>query len=153
MKRLALAVAALFVTTAANAGIYQWKDENGKTVFSDKPPVGAARLPRKTESETPAPAPTAAPAAAPQKTTADREMEFRKRTQESQEKAEKAQKEQTAAAAKKDNCERARRYLQTLESGERVSLRDDKGERYYMEDAQRQQEISKARQTAQTDCK
>ena len=147
MKRLTLAVAALLVTTAMHAQIYQWKDENGKTVISDKPPAGAARAPRKIETETPV------ANAAPQKTTADREMDFRKRQQESQEKTEKAQKEQLAAGQKKENCERARRYLQSLESGERIALRDGQGERYYMEDAQRQQEISKAQQTVQADCK
>lgn len=147
MKRLTLAVAALLVTTAVHAQIYQWKDENGKTVISDKPPVGAARAPRKIDAETPA------ANAAPQKTTADREMDFRKRQQESQEKTEKAQKEELAAGQKKENCERARRYLQSLESGERIALRDGQGERYYMEDAQRQQEIGKAQQTVQADCK
>ncbi len=147
MKRLTLAVAALLVITAVNAEIYQWKDENGKTIISDKPPVGAARLPLKVEKDAPA------SNAAPQKTTADREMEFRKRQKESQESADKTQKEQAASADKKENCENTRRYLQTLESGERVSKLDDKGERYYMEDAQRQQEIAKAKQNMQAACK
>ena len=80
MKRIAIAVAALLATTLANAQIYQWKDENGKTVISDKPPIGAARTSRKIEAEAPP-----APSAAPQKTTADREMDFRKRQQEAQE--------------------------------------------------------------------
>lgn len=148
MKRFAIAVAALLATTLVNAQIYQWKDENGKTVMSDKPPIGgAARTSRKIEADAPA------PSTAPQKTTADREMDFRKRQQDTQEKADKAQKEQTAAADKKENCERARRYLESLESGERISLHDDKGERYFMEDAQRQQEIAKARQATQASCK
>lgn len=148
MKRFAIAIAALLATTAVNAQIYQWKDENGKTVISDKPPVGgAARASRKIDVEAPA------QNATPQKTTADRDMDFRKRQQESQEKSDKAQKEQAAAADKKENCEKARRYLESLESGERIALRDDKGERYYMEDAQRQQEISKARQAMQSSCK
>lgn len=147
MKRLSLAVAAMLVTAAVNAQIYQWKDETGKTIISDKPPVGAARTARKIEAEAPA-----ATAAAP-KTTADREMDFRKRQKDAQESADKAQKEQAAAAEKKENCDKARRYLLSLESGERVALRDDKGERYYMEDAQRQQEIGKARQAMQASCK
>lgn len=147
MKRFAIAVAALLATTAVNAQIYQWKDENGKTVISDKPPTGGARASRKIESEAPA------ANAAPQKTTADREMDFRKRQQETQDKNDKAQKEQAAAADKKENCDRTRRYLESLESGERIALRDDKGERYYMEDSQRQQEIAKARQSMQASCK
>lgn len=147
MKRIAIAVAVLLATTAVNAQIYEWKDENGKTVFSDQPPAGKARLQRKIDAEAPA------PSTAPQKTTADREMDFRKRAQESQERAAKAEKEQAAAADKKENCEKSRRYLQSLESGERIALRDDKGERYFMEDAQRQQEIAKARNTMQAACK
>ena len=146
MRRFALAVAALVVTTVANAQIYQWKDENGKTIISDKPPIGAARTSRTIEADAPA---GKAPLL---HSTADREMEFRKRQQESKEKAEKAQKEQASSADKKDNCEKARRYLSGLESGERIAMRDDKGERYYMEDEQRQQEIVKARQSVQSSC-
>lgn len=147
MKRFAVTVAVLLATTAVHAQIYQWKDGNGKTVISDKPPGANVRSLRKIDAEAPA------ETAAGQKTMADREMDFRKRQQETQEKAAQAQKEQQAAADKKDNCEKARRYLASLESGERIALRDDRGERYFMEDAQRQQEIAKTRQTAQESCK
>ena len=147
MNRIALALAALLATSVANAQIYQWKDENGKTVISDKPPVGGtARSSRKIEGE----APPAKPV--PQKSIADREMDFRKRQQEAQEKTDKEQKEQAAAADKKENCERARRYLQSLESGDSIATYDDKGERIFMEDAQRQQEIAKAKQAMQASC-
>jgi hypothetical protein len=146
MKRLSLAVAALLVATAVNAQIYQWKDGNGKTIISDKPPAGV-RPTHKTEAEAPA------ANATPPKTTADREMDFRKRQKESQENAEKQQKEQAATAAKKENCDSTRRYLTTLESGERVSQVNDKGERSFMEDSQRSQEIAKAKQNMQAACK
>jgi len=147
MKRFAVTVAALLAAGAVNAQIYQWKDASGKTVISDKPPTGNVRQARKIEAEEPV------ASSAPAKTTADREMDYRKRQQEAQEKSDKAQKEEKAAADKKENCERARRYLQTLESGERIGLRDNNGERYYMEDAQREQETAKARQTVQSACK
>jgi hypothetical protein len=147
MKRLSLAVAALLAATAVNAQIYEWKDENGKTVYSDMPPVGAARSVQKIETGAPA---TNAPS---QKTAADREMDFRKRQKDAQDSAGKTQKEQAAATDKKDNCDKARLYLQSLESGERIALRDEKGERYFMEDGQRQQEIAKAQQAVQSSCK
>jgi hypothetical protein len=124
---------------AAQAQIYQWQDENNRTVISDMPPTGKARQQRKIEAETPAANATAG------KTLADRELEFRKRQKESREAAEKAEKEQRASA-KKEDCETARRALQVLESGERVALRDSKGERYFIDDAQRAQEIAKARE-------
>jgi len=147
MKRIALTVAALLAVGAVNAQIYQWKDENGKTIFSDKPPVGHVPLQRKIESDPPA---TISPA---QKTAADRELEFRKRQKEFQEKSDKSEKEQAASAEKKESCDSARRYLQALESGERIASRNDQGERTFMEDAQREQEIAKARQTVQTNCR
>lgn len=146
MKRFALAAVALLVATTVNAQIYQWKDENGKTIISDKPPMGNVRQQRKIASETPVASPS------PQKTTADRDLEFRKRQKESQESAEKAKKEQTASADKQENCNSARRHLKALESGERIALRDDKGERYFMEDQQREQEIEKSRQAVQSNC-
>jgi hypothetical protein len=147
MKRFALGVAALLAATAVNAQIYQWKDENGKTVISDKPPVGNVRQQQRIASEPPA------TNAAAQKTAADKELEFRKRQKDAQESTEKANKEQAASADKKENCENARRYLQALESGERIAMRDDKGERYFLDDAQREQDIAKTRQAVQTNCK
>lgn len=36
-------------------------------------------------------------------------------------------------------CQHARR-LQSLESGERIARRDDSGERYFLDDTQREQE-------------
>lgn len=148
MKRFALAVAALFAAALANAQVYEWKDEKGKTHFSDKPPVGTPRTQQTLES-------SASPAASssPQKTTADRELEFRKRQKESQDSAEKEKKEQAASVDKKESCESALRLLEALESGERIALRDDKGERYYMDDGQREQESAKVRQIIQSNCK
>jgi len=147
MKSPALAIAAMLASTLANAQIYQWKDANGKTVISDKPPVGNVRDERKIDAKAP-------PASAPQqKSVADQEMDFRKRQQEMQDKSEKTKKEENAAAEKKDNCERTRRNLALLESGERLALRDESGERTIMDDAQREREIAKTRQILQSSCK
>ena len=147
MKHIALAAAVLLIATAANAEIYQWKDKNGKTIISDKPPTENVVEQKKTSSD-----PSTAGAATP-KTAADRELEFRKRQKESQENTEKAQKEQAASAEKQENCANARRYQTTLESGERVALRDDKGERYFLDDAQRAQEVEKAKKAVEASCK
>lgn len=148
MKHIALAVAALLVATVANAEIYQWKDKNGKTIISDKPPAENVVEQKKISSD-----PSTTGSSATPKTAADRELEFRKRQKESQENAEKTQKEQAASAEKQENCANARRYQATLESGERVALRDDKGERYFLDDAQRAQETEKARKAVEASCK
>jgi len=147
MKPFAFAVVALLAATAVSAQVYEWKDAQGKTHYSDKPPVGTAQVQKIAAPESSAPSNSA------QKTTADRELEFRKRQKDAQESAEKAKKDQAASTDLKDNCENARRALEVLESGERIALRDGQGERYYMDDAQRQQETDKARQFIQTYCK
>lgn len=147
MKPFALAVIALLVATAAGAQVYEWKDAQGKTHYSDKPPVGTSAVKKSAAPE------SSAPSSSAQKTTADRELEFRKRQKEAQENADKTNKEQASRANLKESCDNAHRMLALLGSGERIALRDGQGERYYMDDAQRQQETDKARQFIQANCK
>ena len=147
MKPFAFAVVALLAATAVSAQVYEWKDAQGKTHYSDKPPVGTAQVQKIAAPESSAPSNSA------QKTTADRELEFRKRQKDAQESAEKAKKDQAASTDQKESCDKARRALEVLESGERIALRDGQGERYYLDDAQRQQETAKARQLIQANCK
>ncbi|HNC53010.1 MAG TPA: DUF4124 domain-containing protein [Accumulibacter sp.] len=147
MKRFVLAAAALLLAVAAQAQIYQWQDENKRTVISDLPPPPQARQQRKIDAEAP-------PASGDQgKTTADREMEFRKRQKESQENAAQAEKERRAAALRQENCEASRQALRVMESGERVVMLDSKGERYFLDDAQRAQEAAKAREAVRINCR
>ena len=147
LTRLTLLAAALFLASSAGAEIYQWKDQNGKTVISDQPPMG--QTPAKKISDTGA----GDNASSKQPSLADRDMEFRKRQKEAQERAEKEKKETVAADDKKENCQNAREQLRLLESGERIALRDDKGERYYLDDAQRAQETDKAKRFIESQCK
>ena len=53
MKRFALMLFPLFLACAADAQIYQWKDSNGKTIISDKPPAGQVNQQRKIETGQP----------------------------------------------------------------------------------------------------
>ncbi len=147
MKRFVLTAALLCIVAAAQAQIYKWQDQNNRTVISDRPPTGVVRKPLTIEAEAP-------PAAADVgKTMADREMDFRKRQKESVERNEKAEKEQRLTAQRQEDCDAARRSLQAMESGERVAMRDARGERYFLDDSQRQQEIARIRQTVQSNCK
>lgn len=151
MKRPALAAVILASAIAAEAQVYQWQDENNKTVISDRPPSGPVRQLRRID--TAAPPPASEPAAAPAKTLADRDMEFRKRQQEARDAAEKSDSEQRANARKREDCEAARKSLRSLESGERILLPDGKGGRYPIDDSERAQLISRMREDLQRDCK
>lgn len=69
-----------------------------------------------------------------------------------------AQKKEEAKAAElaqnRENCERARIYLKSLQEGQRISQIDPKtGERVYLEDSARAAETARAQQAADSWCK
>lgn len=152
------------LTAAINASYaetFQWKDSNGQTVVSDVPPPATAKGRRSIGGVKPAMASESAaekPADAPKvadapKTMAEKDLDFKKRQQEAKEKAEKQAKEQAAEAQMRDNCERARRNLATLESKEPLTTYGDKGERKMMDTTQRDQEMERARKFMAESCK
>ncbi|MEN9479497.1 MAG: hypothetical protein RLZZ298_892 [Pseudomonadota bacterium] len=147
---------ALTVTVLnASAQTYHWKDSAGRTVISDTPPPGSAKEGSRTiGGKTQAINSTSAaqPAEAP-KTFAEKEMDFKKRRQESAEKSEKEAKERSAAAEKRDNCERAQKQVALLESGQRIATVDEKGERRIMDSAEQAIEMERTRLIASESCK
>ena len=138
---LAALLAAAFPLMAQQ---YKWRDESGRIRYGDVPPPGveATRL-------RPPPPPSSSSAA---KSLKERDAEFRKRQQEAEKAREKEQQTAEAAAAKREDCARAQEYIRTIESGQRITRTDSRGERYYLDDAQRAQELAKARQAAQQSC-
>ncbi len=87
-----------------------------------------------------------------QKSTAEREMEFRKRQQERADAEKKANEEQARAAAKSSECERAKTYLRALEEGHRVVRTDAAGNLEHLDDAQRASEVERTRKMMQSTC-
>jgi hypothetical protein len=153
---VAFGIASTVACLPATAQTYQWKDSSGRTVISDTPPPKSVKQPRALGSPAPAAseeqAATGSKAEAP-KTYAEKELEFKKRQQENREKAEKQAKEDSATAERRENCERAKRQLSLLESGERISAPDERGERRFLEDAERQREIERTRKYVADTCK
>lgn len=160
MRRAALAaltIAALAAAGSASAQ-YIWIGPNGVKQYSDSPPpasVPASKIIQQpgspsgrtgvTPDAPPAndPASAASPSAAP-RSLAQQNADFNKRRAEQEEKDRKAAEQQKTAADRARNCDRARTYQRTLESGDRISQVDKNGERAYMGDAQR------ARESAET---
>lgn len=170
----ALAVAIVAAVYASSAAAqWAWKEDNGRVVYSDRPPpanIKANQILRQPSVAAPAPAPSpqavtpggatgegekaaAAPAAssAP-KSVAERDMEFRKRQQERADSERKAQEEQQKTAAKAADCERSRGYMRSLEDGMRISRTDASGNREILDDAQRAAEIERTRKMIQQLC-
>lgn len=158
---LALAATALNATGSALAETYQWKDSSGQTFISDTPPPATVKNRRSIGGNQPSvvsekPAEKVADGAkAPEapKTTAEKDLDFKKRQQEAKEKAEKQAKEQAAEAEKRDNCERAKRNLSALENNQPMVTLDENGQRKVMDTTQREQEMERARRFMAESCK
>lgn len=137
---------------AASAQNYKWVDKDGKVRYGDTPPTGV-----KSTQLKPPPGPTASPAGAKDAkkgplTPVEQEQAFRKRQLDAKASEEKAQKTQAASAEKAQNCAAARENLVTLESGQRVARIDEKGERYFVDDAQREKDIVRGREMVAKAC-
>jgi hypothetical protein len=157
MKRTLILAIALAFSAAVMAQQYKWVDQNGRIQYGDAPPPGVKATPLR-----PPPGPAAQPSAKAADTKAvakkgpltpaEQEAEYRKRQMEAQKEQDKRAEADQQAAAKRENCARAQENLRTLEAGGRIARTDSKGERYYLEDAQIQQEAVKARQIVQESC-
>lgn len=152
-KIILLALLAGFCLTAQAEQLYKWVDADGKVHYTDQPPPAKAQtkpLNIKSQSSAPAQAAEGKPAA---KTAAEKEQEFRKRRVEAEEAGAKREKEQAEAKQKEQNCAAARGNLRMLQEGGRVAQYDAKGEKVYLEDADRQQAVARAQKEVDSWCK
>lgn len=147
---------------------YVWIDASGVKQYSDRPPPGSVpkdkilKDPRRNARADVAAAPAAAPAADAANgsksgtddgppSLADQNAAFNKRQKEKQEADKKAQAAQQNLAMKRQNCERARAYAETIQSGQRMSTVVN-GERVFLDDDQRANEMRAAQQAIATNC-
>ena len=155
-RRFTVFLLTLLIALPVQAQVYKWKDAQGRTVISDTPQPGAGKQApvagRPPAGESGANGGEAA-ASAPPKSWAEKDLEFRQRQQQNRENAEKAAKEKAEAEQRKENCQRAQIQLKEMESGQRISRMKPDGEREYLNDQQRQQEVDRARQSVQSWCK
>lgn len=163
--RRAAGLLVCLLLAAPVAAQWAWRDENGRLVFSDRPPPAGVKADNIVRQPGPQSAPQPAAtdssdaksaakseAKAGPKTIADREMEFRKRQQERAEAEKKQAEEQAQAARKAQECERARGYLRSLEEGQRIARTDAQGNREVLDDAQRGAEIQRMREVVSRNC-
>lgn len=172
MKRFTTFASSAVVLLAAVCGpsqaqstpIWKWRDAQGRIQVSDRPPPSDTPdnriLQRPNHSRTtigatePPPAPSVA-ASGPR----DPELEARKRKQQEQEARKKAEQEQAAAATKQkaqaqreEHCSRLRNQLAALDSGQRMSRYNAKGEREVLDDSARAAEGQRMRSQIAENC-
>ena len=154
-RPLSVVCAALLVALPVSAQqIYKWTDAQGQVHYTTEPPPGGAK-PQKSLAVPPSLAPAASgngKASAP-KSFAEKELEFRQRRIAAEEARAKQAQEQAAQKDKQQNCQQAQAQLRALQSGARVAKFNEKGERVYLEDSQREQEIQAAQKAADSWCK
>jgi len=152
MKHILVTAALLVLSGAALSQQYKWVDKDGRTRYGDVPPPGVNVTRLKGPTPPSAPPPAAKDAKGPL-TPAEKAAESRKRQEEAQKEREKQEIAGRDAQAKKENCARAQDYLRTLQSGQRISRTDSKGEREFLDENQVGQEVARARQAVQEWCK
>lgn len=163
MSRLsAVVLSALIGATLAlpAAAQWKWRDKAGHVQYSDlPPPAGVADAdilqrpnagPRRS---VPASAPPPLVAASAAVKTVEPELEAKQRKAEQEQAARKKAEEEKAAAARADNCVRAQGQLRTLNDGIRIVRTNEKGEREFLDDKQRADEVRRMQDIIASDCK
>lgn len=165
LARIAFVLACL-VSTAVSAQ-WQWLGKDGRPVFSDRAPPAdvpeksivqrpgkSAALPDAQAGAAEAAASTVkAPASGPKPGGVDKALEEKKKKLEAAEAAKRKAEEDRIAAAKTDNCQRARSAKAGLDSGVRLARLNAKGEREVMDDAARLAESKRVQAIIDADCK
>ena len=149
--KTAIAVLLMLAPLAAHGQLLKCVGKDGKVEYAAQCPPGTKELQTGIKSTPGSPAPAAK---SQQKSAAEMEADFRKRRTEETEAQGKQEKEVAEKAQRDRACNDARAYLTSLESGARISRTDAKtGERVFLEDTARSQEIATARQSVQANCK
>ena len=166
-RSLAAVCAVLLAVMAASPAEAQWKwkDKSGHTQYSDLPPppgtpdadiLGRPSAGRRGAAPVvAASAPASAASGAPKLAlkSADPELEAKRKQAEADAATKTKAEEARVAAARADNCNRARGQIKTLDSGIRLARTNDKGEREVLDDKQRADEMKRAQDAVSTDCK
>jgi hypothetical protein len=141
MKRIVVAALALAVVPLASAELYKYVDKNGKTVYTDQPPVGvdAQRM-------------SGPPPATAAKSYVEKDKELQKARDEEKKKAEKAGQQEKVAQAKQERCEQAKKNLEIYVQGGRIMRMNDKGEREFLNDDEIEAQRVKAQKLVDEAC-
>ena len=142
-----LFLGALALTAHAHAEMYKWTDGQGKVHYSDQPPtvdVQTIKAPTAGQAETTTEATQSLNA---------KDQAFQKRQKDAEEARAKAEKEAEQARVKRENCDKARKNLSTLQNTPRVHTTNAAGQRTYMDDAARANAVESSQKAVSDFCK
>jgi hypothetical protein len=155
LRLAALGLLAALAFPATGFAQYAWVDGKGVKQYSDRPPpsdVPASRIlkqpggvPKAAVEESAQTAEQAEPSASAVPkgpvTAFEKNVEFKKRQAEREEREKKSMEKEQLAQEMTKNCNRARDYQRSLDSGERIARLEKNGERVFLSDDQRSQEV------------
>jgi hypothetical protein len=139
----------LFLGAHAHAELYKWTDAQGKVHYTDQPPTLNSQTVKHS---------TAGQAETTSKATQSldaKEQDFQKRRKEAEEARAKADKEAEKARIARENCDKARKNLSTLQNADtpRVYTTNAAGQRIYMDDSARASALANSQKSVSEFCK
>jgi hypothetical protein len=144
-------VAALLLSAAAEAQIYECFGPRGAREFAQVCPPGTLRQRQVSRGDEPS---ASAPQAPQTKSAVQQEIEFKKRLQERADAEAKANEERTKTEEAARNCAQARMQLKAMLEGQRMTRMDpDTGERVNFGDDERAAESERQRDLIAQWCK
>ncbi|MEW6314336.1 MAG: DUF4124 domain-containing protein [Pseudomonadota bacterium] len=148
MKRYVMFACTVLFSVTAAAQIHKWVDVDGNVHYTDQPPPKEIKgqilkIPDRATTD----------GTLPGKSTAEQEMEFRKRRVEQEETATKQQQEETAAREGAANCAQATQQLNALRGGARMTRFNEQGEQVFLDDSARQEAIKQTQKAVDSWCK
>lgn len=138
---------ALAIAGHAHADLYKWTDAQGKVHYTDQPPTMNA------QSIKPAQAGQAETTTQATKSLNEQDQAYKKRREEAEQARLKADKEAEQARIQRENCDKARSNLTTLQNSSRVYTTNSAGQRAYMNDAARSEALANSQKAVSDFCK
>jgi hypothetical protein len=129
--------------------LYKWTDAQGKVHYTDQLPTGNAQT-IKTSTPTPGQAETTTQAT---QSLNAQDQAYQKRRKEAEDARAKADKEAEQARVARENCDRARKNLDTLNNAMRVYTTNAAGQVTYMDDAARASALTNSQKAVSEFCK
>ena len=138
---------ALALTAHAHAELYKWTDAQGKVHYTDQPPTLDSQTIKGNsagQAETTSKATQSLDA---------QEQAYQKRRKEAEEARAKADKESEQARIAQENCDKARKNLDTVQNTPMVYTTNAAGKRVYMDDTTRARALASSQENVSKYCK
>jgi len=133
----------------AHADLYKWTDAQGKVHYTDQPPT------LNSQTIKPSSAGQAETTSKAKQSLDARDQAYQKRSKEAKDARDKAEKEAEQTRIARENCDKARKNLSTLQNAStpRIYTTNAAGQRVYMDDSARESALASSQESVTQFCK